>query len=288
LRHAGKSIGLVPTMGALHEGHLSLVKASRAACDATVASIFVNPTQFGPNEDLAKYPRTFEADCAALEREGVDLVFAPGVAEMYPAGACTWVEVEGVGSRGEGASRPGHMRGVATIVAKLFHIVGPTHAFFGQKDAAQLAVLRKMVLDLNFDLRIVGCPVVREADGLAMSSRNRFLSVEERRQALVIARALRAARDLAASGETSAQKLIDAMRAEMATEPRVRVDYVSMVNRDTLEDIEDVQGGAMLAIAALVGTTRLIDNTLLEPGFAGVRPNESTSLQVEYHPSVTR
>jgi pantoate--beta-alanine ligase len=270
LRLAGKSVGLVPTMGALHEGHLSLVRASRAACDATVASIFVNPTQFGPHEDLAKYPRTFEADCAALEREGVDLVFAPSVAEMYPHGACTWVEVEGVGSRGEGASRPGHLRGVATIVTKLFHIIGPTHAYFGRKDAAQLAVLRKMVLDLNFDLQIVGCPIVREADGLAMSSRNRFLSAEERRQALVIARALRVGSDLAAGGETSARKLIDAMRSVMATEPAVRVDYVSVVDPDTLEDIEDVQGaqggGRMLAIAALAGATRLIDNMLLKHG----------------------
>jgi pantoate--beta-alanine ligase len=267
LRLAGKSIGLVPTMGALHEGHLSLVRASRAACDATVASIFVNPTQFGANEDLAKYPRTFEADCAALEREGVDLVFAPSVAEMYPAGACTWVEVEGIGSRGEGASRPGHLRGVATVVSKLFHITGPTQAFFGQKDAAQLAVLQKMVLDLNFDLEIVGCPIVREADGLAMSSRNRFLSAEQRRQALVIARALRAGCDLAASGEVSAQKLVDAMRAVMATEPAVRVDYVSVVDPRTLEDIEEIESarrGGMLAIAALVGSTRLIDNMLIE------------------------
>jgi pantoate--beta-alanine ligase len=266
LRHAGKSIGLVPTMGALHEGHLSLVRASRAACDATVATIFVNPTQFGAHEDLAKYPRTFDADCAALEREGVDLVFAPSVAEMYPAGACTWVEVEEVGSRGEGASRPGHLRGVATIVSKLFHIIAPTRAYFGQKDAAQLAVLRKMMLDLNFDLEIVGCPIVREADGLAMSSRNRFLSAEERRQALVIARSLRAGCDLAASGETSAQRLIDAMHAVMATEPAVRVDYISVVDRDTLEDIDDIRSGGMLAIAALAGTTRLIDNMLIEDG----------------------
>ena len=264
LRRSGKTIGLVPTMGALHDGHLSLVRASRATCDATVASIFVNPTQFGPNEDLGKYPRTFEADCAALERESVNLVFAPSVAEMYPEGACTWVEVEGVGGRLDGASRPGHLRGVATVVAKLFHIVGPTRAFFGQKDAAQLAVLRKMVRDLNFDLEIVGCPIVREADGLAMSSRNRFLSAEERQRALVIGRALRAGSALVEAGETSVAKLLAAMRAAMAGEAGVRVDYVAVVDPATLEVIGDVRSGGLLAIAVVVGTTRLIDNVLID------------------------
>jgi len=263
LRLAGRSLGLVPTMGALHEGHLSLVRAAKSICDSTVASIFVNPTQFGPNEDLSKYPRTFEADRALLEKEGVDLVFAPGVAEMYPAGAATWVEVAEVGDRLDGASRPRHFRGVATIVAKLFHIVAPTHAFFGQKDAAQLAVLRKMVRDLNFDLEIVGCPIVREADGLAMSSRNRFLSAEERKQALVIKRALRAASDLAARGETSSAKLLTTMRLIMAQEPNARIDYVTVVSPETLEEIEDVRHGGLLAIAAVFGTTRLIDNLLI-------------------------
>jgi len=266
LRLTGKSLGSVPTMGALHEGHLSLVRASKSTCDSTVASIFVNPTQFGPNEDLDKYPRTFEADCALLEREGVDLVFAPSVAEIYPAGASTWVEVEGVGDRLEGASRPGHLRGVATIVAKLFHIVAPTHAFFGQKDAGQLAVLRKMARDLNFDLEIVGCPIVREADGLAMSSRNRFLNPEERKQALVISRALRAAFDLTAGGETSTATLLTAMRSVMAQEPDARIDYVTVVSAETLEEIEDVRRGGLLAIAAVIGTTRLIDNILIHAG----------------------
>jgi len=250
-------------MGALHEGHLSLVRASKSTCDSTAASIFVNPAQFGPNEDLGKYPRTFEADCGLLAKEGVDLVFAPSVAEMYPAGASTWVEVEGVGDRLEGASRPGHLRGVATICSKLFHIFAPTHAFFGQKDAAQLAVLRKMVRDLNFDLEIVGCPIVREADGLAMSSRNRFLHPEERKQALVISRALRTASDLIAGGETSSATLLATMRSVMAQEPNARIDYVAVVSPETLEEIDDVHGGGLLAIAAVFGTTRLIDNVLI-------------------------
>ncbi len=250
-------------MGALHEGHLSLVRASRSACEATAATIFVNPTQFAPGEDLDKYPRTFEADCALLEKEHVDLVFAPGVEEMYPAGASTWVEVADVGNRLDGASRPGHLRGVATVVAKLFHIAAPSHAFFGQKDAAQLAVLRKMVRDLNFDLEIVGCPIVREADGLAMSSRNRYLTPEQRGQALVIHRALQVAQRLAASGESSSEKLHAAMRATLAEEPSVRIDYAAVVNPDTLEDLDDVGRGGLLAIAAVVGGTRLIDNTLV-------------------------
>jgi len=264
LRLAGKSLGLVPTMGALHEGHLSLVTASKAACDATAATIFVNPTQFGPNEDLAKYPRTFEADRAMLEEAGVDLLFAPTAAEMYPAGAATWVEVEEVGGRLDGASRPGHLRGVATVVAKLFHIAAPSHAFFGQKDAAQLAVLRRMVRDLNFDLKIVGCATVREADGLAMSSRNRYLSAEERRQALALVRALRAAADLVANGENSSAKLIEMMREAMDDERAARIDYLAVVDPDTLEAIPSVERGGMLAIAAWIGATRLIDNLLLK------------------------
>jgi len=271
LRRAGRSIGLAPTMGALHQGHLSLVRAAKATCDATVVSIFVNPAQFGANEDLANYPRAFDADCEALEREGVDLVFAPSVAEMYPAGASTWVEVADLGDRGEGASRPGHFRGVATVVSKLFHIVGPSHAFFGQKDAAQLAVLRKMAADLNFDLKIVGCPTVREADGLAMSSRNRFLSVDDRRQALVIGRALRVAANLAASGQTSAAALIAAMRSVMALEPEVKTDYISVADPETLEEIPDIARGGLLAIAAVVGTTRLIDNIPIEHSPAGAK-----------------
>ena len=191
LRADKKCIGLVPTMGALHEGHLSLVRAAKAHCSAVVVTIFVNPTQFGPKEDFAKYPRTFEADCALLEKEAVDVVFAPETAEIYPPGESTVVEVAGISDRLDGVSRPGHFVGVATVVAKLFNIVQPDHAFFGQKDAAQVAVLRRMVRDLHFDLELVVCPIVREADGLAMSSRNRYLSPEERQQALVLHRALR-------------------------------------------------------------------------------------------------
>lgn len=263
LRAQGRSIGLVPTMGALHEGHLSLVRAARAVCDAVVVSIFVNPAQFGPNEDFAKYPRTFEADCAALERDGVDLIFAPIAEEMYPAGASTFVDVEGVSERLDGVSRPGHFRGVATIVAKLFNIVGPDKAFFGQKDAAQVAVLRKMVRDLNFPLELVVCPIVRDPDGLAMSSRNSYLSPDERQRALVLNRALREAELLAGSGEIESQELIAVARAVIATEPQVRIDYLKVVNPDTLEDIADTSRGGLIAVAAFVGTTRLIDNVLL-------------------------
>jgi pantoate--beta-alanine ligase len=265
LRRRGLSVGLVPTMGALHEGHLSLVRAARAACDTVVVSIFVNPTQFGPNEDFAQYPRTFEADCAALEREGVELVFAPSAEEMYPLGASTFVDVEGVSERLDGASRPGHMRGVATVVAKLFHIVEPDRAFFGQKDAAQVAVIRKMVRDLNFGLELVVCPIVREPDGLAMSSRNRYLSTEERRQALALSRAVREVERLAGSGVTVARDLIAAAEAVLAREPLVRVDYCRLVDPDTLEDVADVRRGALVAVAAFVGTTRLIDNWTVRP-----------------------
>jgi pantoate--beta-alanine ligase len=250
-------------MGALHEGHLSLVRAAREKCDVVAVSIFVNPTQFGPNEDFAKYPRTFEADCAALEGQSVDLVFAPGPEEMYLQGASTFVDVEGVSGRLDGASRPGHFRGVATVVAKLFNIVGPTKAFFGQKDAAQVAVLKKMVRDLNFPVDMVVCPIVREPDGLAMSSRNRYLSDEERRQALVLSRSLREVSRLVESGTTVARELIEAARAVLASEGQVRLDYCRMVDPETLEDVADVSSGALLAVAAFVGSTRLIDNVLL-------------------------
>jgi pantoate--beta-alanine ligase len=263
LRGEGRTLGLVPTMGALHEGHLSLVRAARAASDVVVVSIFVNPTQFGPNEDFSKYPRTFDKDCAMMEREGVDLIFAPTVEEMYPAAASTFVVVEGVSDRLDGASRPGHFRGVTTIVSKLFHIIGPHKAFFGQKDAAQVAVLRKMVRDLNFPLQIVVCPIVREADGLALSSRNRYLSEKERGQALVLHRALRAVEAAAASGEKFSSKLIETAQNVFAQEPDVRVDYIAVVDPETLEDVPDVRNGALIAVAAFVGATRLIDNLAL-------------------------
>lgn len=265
LRAQGRSVGLVPTMGALHEGHLSLMRAAKAAGGAVVATIFVNPTQFGPNEDLASYPRTFEADCALLEKEGVDVLFAPEAAEMYPQGAATFVEVEPVGNRLDGASRPGHFRGVATVVSKLFHIVGPDRAFFGQKDAAQVAVLRRMVRDLNFDLELVVCPIVREADGLAMSSRNRYLSAEERNQAVVLHRALRHMGARVDAGVLDSASLIDEGLAVLAGEPEIRLDYLRIVDPDTLEDLPDVSEGAVIAIAAFVGPARLIDNVLVQP-----------------------
>jgi len=265
LRAEGRSVGLVPTMGALHAGHLSLVRAAKAQCDAVVVSIFVNPTQFGPNEDFAKYPRTWDEDCALLRDDGVDLLFAPSAEEMYPAGASTFVDVEGVSDRLDGVSRPGHFRGVSTVVAKLFHIVGPDKAFFGQKDAAQVAVLRRMVRDLHFGLELVVCPTVREADGLAMSSRNRYLSSVERRQALVLSKALRRVKERVAQGVFEVATLIDEALAVLASESDVRVDYCKIVNPETLEDLPDVRKGALVAIAAVVGRTRLIDNAVISP-----------------------
>ena len=263
VRQRGQSLGLVPTMGALHAGHIALVRAARAQCDVLAASIFVNPTQFGPNEDFAKYPRTFEQDCALLKAEGVALLFAPQPEEMYPPGASTFVEVEGLGDRLDGASRPGHFRGVATIVAKLFHIVGPDKAFFGQKDAAQVAVLRSMVRDLNFDLELVVCPTVRESDGLALSSRNRYLSASERARALVLSNALNVIAAKYRAGEKDVARLLEAGRGVMATEPEVRIDYFAIVDPETLLPLTEARAGALAAVAAHVGSTRLIDNTLL-------------------------
>jgi pantoate--beta-alanine ligase len=264
-RAQARFVGLVPTMGALHAGHLSLVRAARTTCDAVVATIFVNPTQFGPNEDYSSYPRTFEADRALLETEGVDLLFAPEVEEMYPEGFCTAIEVEGISDRLDGASRPGHFRGVATVVAKLFNIVAPDKAFFGQKDAAQIAVLRRMVRDLNFPLELVVCPIVRDADGLALSSRNRYLSPEDRRHALALSRSLRHIQERIAAGVHDAATLLEAGRALLDHEQGVRVDYFRIVDPDTLEDRADVRSGALVAIAAWVGFARLIDNVLIPP-----------------------
>jgi len=265
LRAEKKCIGLVPTMGALHEGHLSLVRAAKAQCGAVVATIFVNPTQFGPNEDFSKYPRTFDADSALLEKEGVDVLFAPDPAEIYPSGGSTIVSVAGIQDRLDGRSRPGHFVGVATVVAKLFNIVQPDHAFFGQKDAAQVAVLRRMVRDLHFNLELVVCPIVREPDGLAMSSRNRYLSTEQRQQALVLSRALRRVEAKIAAGVVESAALIDAGLAVLADEPEIRVDYFSIVDPDTLENIADVTAGALVAVAAVVGPARLIDNVVIPP-----------------------
>ncbi len=262
-RRAGKRLGFVPTMGALHEGHLSLVRAARASCDAVAASIFVNPTQFAPNEDLAKYPRTFERDHEFLQREGVDLLFAPSVEEMYPAGAVTWVTVDGLSDKLDGRSRPGHFRGVATVVAKLFHIVEPDAAFFGQKDAAQVAIIRRMVRDLDLPVEIVACPIVRDPDGLAMSSRNAYLNSEQRKQALALHRSLVRIQEIADAGERNADKLVAAGREEFARENSVRLDYFEIVNPETLDPVPEVSKGALVAVAAFVGSTRLIDNILL-------------------------
>jgi pantoate--beta-alanine ligase len=250
-------------MGALHEGHLSLVRAAKASSDVVAASIFVNPTQFGPNEDLAKYPRTFERDRELLEKEGVNVLFAPSAEEMYPAGATTWVTVEGLSDKLDGRSRPGHFRGVTTIVAKLFHIVEPNAAFFGQKDAAQVAIIRRMVRDLNLSVEIVACPIVREADGLAMSSRNAYLDPQQRKQGLVLHRALMRLKKSWEAGERDAKKLLAAGREEIAAEKSVRLDYFEIVDPDTLDSVDSASSGALVAGAAFVGPTRLIDNILL-------------------------
>jgi pantoate--beta-alanine ligase len=264
-RGSGKRLGLVPTMGALHEGHLSLVRAAKSQCDAVAVSIFVNPTQFGPTEDLSKYPRQFERDRQLLEKEGVEILFAPLVEEIYPHGEVTWVLVESLSEKLDGRSRPGHFRGVTTIVAKLFHIVEPATAFFGQKDAAQLAVIRRMVGDLNFPVEIVAAPIVREADGLAMSSRNAYLSREDRGRALVLQRALQETQQQFNAGERSAAKLISAGREVFASEPQVTLDYFEVVDPDTLDPVERISGRTLVAVAALVGATRLIDNVVLNP-----------------------
>jgi pantoate--beta-alanine ligase len=262
-RGASKTVGLVPTMGALHRGHASLIQTAAASCSGVVVSIFVNPTQFGPNEDYARYPRTFEADCKLAEEAGATAVFAPAVEEIYTPGAETFVDAGRLSDKLDGGSRPGHFRGVATIVAKLFIAAEPDKAFFGQKDAAQVAVLRRMTRDLCFGLELVVCPIVREADGLALSSRNAYLSAEERRQALVLSRAVHSVVGLFAEGERNSDALREAARGILATEPTVRVDYLELVDWETLEAVDVAVQGTLFAVAAWVGATRLIDNVLL-------------------------
>jgi pantoate--beta-alanine ligase len=264
LRRHGTRLGFVPTMGALHEGHLSLVRAARAQSDVVTVSIFVNPTQFGPNEDFTKYPRTFERDCKLLEKEDVDFLFAPTVEEMYPGGAVTHVVVDGLSEKLCGKSRPGHFRGVTTVVSKLFHIVEPDVAFFGQKDAAQTAIIRRMVRDLNFPVEIVVCPIVREPDGLAMSSRNAYLNPQQRRSALVLHRSLMEVQALFNHGEHIAEKLIAKGKQLVTQESSVRLDYFEVVDPETLDPMEHVSRRALVAVAAFVGTTRLIDNIVLK------------------------
>jgi len=260
---AGRRVGFVPTMGYLHEGHLSLVREARARADVVVVSIFVNPTQFGPNEDLARYPRDLERDVAMLSKEGVDLVFAPEANEIYPAGARTFVEVEGLSDRLEGASRPGHFRGVATVVTKLFEIVRPEVAVFGQKDAQQALVIRRMVRDLMIDVEVVVAPTKRDEDGVALSSRNVYLSADERRAAGAIPRALAAARRALAQGERDPERIVAAARAVLDAEPLLRLDYLALVDAETLDPLERARGEMLLAVAVFAGKTRLIDNEVL-------------------------
>jgi pantoate--beta-alanine ligase len=263
LRMRGSVIGFVPTMGALHEGHLSLVRRARTECDTVAASIFVNPLQFGPSEDFAKYPRTFESDCRSLKAEEVNVLFAPDAAQMYPNGSVTTVTVSEIGDRLDGASRPGHFIGVATVVAKLFHAVGPTRAYFGQKDAAQLAVLRQMVRDLNFDVELVGCAIVRDKDGLALSSRNKYLSQTEREHALVLHRMLLELDQMIAKGERRSTQLVRAGLEALNAETGIRVDYFAIVDARTLLPVPSADTGTLIAVAAYVGSTRLIDNFIV-------------------------
>jgi pantoate--beta-alanine ligase len=257
-------LGLVPTMGYLHEGHLSLVRRARKECGAVAVSIFVNPTQFGPNEDFTAYPRDMKRDLELLEREQVDLVFTPSVAEIYSPGSTTAVDVGDVTARLEGAARPGHFRGVATVVCKLFNIVQPNRAYFGQKDAQQTVVISRMVRDLDMPLEVVVCPTVREPDGLAMSSRNVYLAADERRAATVLYRALTAADSRLRLGERSGDVLRGILRATLATEPLADVDYVSVADRATLHELDSIPPqGALASLAVRVGKTRLIDNFIL-------------------------
>jgi pantoate--beta-alanine ligase len=257
------TVGLVPTMGYLHEGHLSLIRRAREECDHIVVSIFVNPTQFGPGEDLSRYPRDLERDLSLIEPLGTDLVWMPTTEIMYPNGYQTWVEVEAMTRPLEGAMRPGHFRGVTTVVAKLFNGVQPHKAYFGQKDAQQAAVIRQMTRDLNFPVEIVVCPIIREPDGLAMSSRNVYLDPEQRKAATVLYRSLSAAKEAYERGERDAEKIRGKMKEVLAGEPLAQVQYVSCADYDTLEELDTVKGKALLSMAVFIGKTRLIDNFVL-------------------------
>jgi pantoate--beta-alanine ligase len=268
-RGEGRVIGLVPTMGALHEGHTALVSRARQECSRVIASVFVNPKQFGPKEDYKKYPRNLEKDAERLAAVGVDALFAPETADVYPDGFRTYVNVEGISERLEGRSRPGHFRGVATVVLKLFEIVQPHFGYFGRKDAQQVRIISAMVHDLDLDTEIVVCPVVREADGLALSSRNAYLSVEERKAATVLHRALVAARNELSVGMRDALQLQTVMRRTIEAEPLAAVDYAEIVSADTFEPMIRVAQPSYAVLAVFVGKTRLIDNLLIEPSSAG-------------------
>lgn len=263
-RSQGLTIGLVPTMGYLHDGHASLIRQARESCQKVVVSIFVNPMQFGANEDLSTYPRDLKADSRLCERLGVDVIFHPEPEEMYAPGFCSFVDMDGLTKELCGRSRPIHFRGVCTVVSKLFNIVTPNKAFFGQKDAQQLAVIRRMVTDLNMDIEIVGCPIVREEDGLARSSRNVYLSPEERQAALVLSKTIALGQRMVQEGVRDSGKLVQAMKEAIAQEPLARIGYVEAVSMDTIQPVETIQGRVLVAMAVFIGKTRLIDNFIVE------------------------
>jgi pantoate--beta-alanine ligase len=268
-RVENRVIGLVPTMGALHRGHLGLIERAKRDCSPVIASIFVNPKQFGPSEDFSKYPRTFESDSEMLQQAGVDALFAPEAAEIYPAGFSAYVNVEGLSERLEGRSRPGHFRGVATVVMKLLQIVQPNFAYFGRKDAQQSRIITQMARDLNLDTEIVVCPIVREPDGLALSSRNAYLNAEERKAATVLHRALEAARNELAAGVRDALQLQTVLHRVLGAEKLARVDYAEIVDAETLEPVTRVGKPCYVVLAVFIGKTRLIDNLYLEPKASG-------------------
>lgn len=263
-RKEGLTVGLVPTMGYLHEGHRSLIERAVKENDRVVVSIFVNPTQFGPNEDLESYPRDLQADSRLCEAAGASLIFHPEPVEMYPENYTTYVNTSGVTEELCGKSRPIHFQGVCTVVSKLFHIVAPYRAYFGEKDAQQLAVIRRMVRDLNMDIEVIGCPIIRESDGLAKSSRNTYLSAEERKAALVLSRAVKVGKDLISKGETDGEEVLKQMKAIIEAEPMARIDYVEMVAWDSIEVHHQVDGPVLVAMAVYIGKTRLIDNFIWE------------------------
>jgi pantoate--beta-alanine ligase len=269
LRRDGRRIAVVPTMGALHEGHLQLLRTARARADIVIITMFVNPTQFGPNEDLARYPRDEAGDIAKARTCGIDLAFCPDASSMYPAGAQTFIEVRELQKPLCGASRPGHFAGVATIVSKLFHITNPHLAVFGEKDYQQLAIIRRMVRDLDFGIEILGVPIVSEADGLALSSRNAYLSADQRKTALSLSKGLAAAEAAVKAGERDGAKIVAAARALIEAEPGARIDYVELRDADELSSVTTLSRPAVLAMAVFVGTTRLIDNRVLRPATAG-------------------
>jgi len=265
-RAAGKGIGLVPTMGALHVGHASLIDAARRRCGFVVVSLFVNPTQFGPGEDFDNYPRPFERDLALCEQHGVDVVFAPSAAEMYPRENLSWGTVSGITEHLCGRSRPNHFRGVTTVCTKLFNIVGCDVAFFGQKDAQQCVVIRRMVADLNMPLEILVCPTVREADGLAVSSRNQYLSAQQRKDAPIIYEALKKGREMIEAGETDPARVRERIEAVMRRVPALQIEYISLVDPETLEDVKRIGRAVLIAVAARLGPARLIDNIVVDSG----------------------